>query len=125
MRSFTSAGRICGPVVVLAELGGVGNHGIHLLDAAVVDQIHDQLGFMHAFKIGHFRGITGFRQRFKAVLHQVHQTAAKHVLFAEQVFISFLGHRAFQHAAAGQAFCLRHRQGPRRGPCRRDSGARQ
>ena len=63
---------------------------------------------MHAFKVGHFRRIAGFRQGFKAVLHQVHQTAAQDVLFTEQVFISFLGHGAFQHAAAGQAFSLGH-----------------
>ena len=39
------------------------------------NQINDQFEFVQTFKIGHFRGIAGFDQRFIASFNQLDQTA--------------------------------------------------
>ena len=95
-----------GTVVIFTPFGGVGDNGVHFLDTAFVDEVHDELGFVDTFEVGHFVGITGFDKGFETVLHQVNDTAAENVLFAEEVFVGFLFEGAFQHAGTGKTFGL-------------------
>ena len=53
-------------VVVLAPLGGVRDDRIHLLDAALIDQVDDELRLMDALKVGHFRRISGHFSELQA-----------------------------------------------------------
>ena len=48
---------------------------IHICNAALINQVNNQLYFMQTFKIGHFRGIAGLDQRFIASFNQLDQTA--------------------------------------------------
>ena len=69
----------------VAPLGRFGDGEPHAADAGFVHQIHDQLQLVQAFKIGHFRLVTGFDQRFKTGHDQGRGPAAQHGLFAEKV----------------------------------------
>ena len=75
--------------VVLAVFGIVGDGVIHRGDAAFVDEVHDELHFVAALKVSHFGGVTGFNEGFKTGLDELHQTAAEHGLFAEEVGFGF------------------------------------
>src|SRR5699024_7287233 len=74
---------------VLAVLGVVRDRVVHVGDAAFIDQIDDQLEFVQALEVGHFRGVAGFDQGFVTHLDQRERTAAQHGLFAEQVGVGF------------------------------------
>ena len=76
---------------VLAVLGRVGDRVVHVGDAAFVDQVNDQLHFVQAFKVSHFRLIARLDQGFKAHADQFHEAATEHGLLAEEVgFALFL-----------------------------------
>jgi hypothetical protein len=70
---------------ILAPLGGVGDRVVHVGDAAFIDQVDDQLHFVQALEIGHFRRVAGFDQRFETGADQFDQAAAENNLLAEQV----------------------------------------
>ncbi len=76
---------------VLAIFGRVGDGVVHVRDAAFIDQVDDQLHFVQAFEIGHFRRVTGFDQGFEPGADQFDQTTAQDDLLTEQVgFALFL-----------------------------------
>jgi hypothetical protein len=79
-----------GPGDVFAVLGGVGDRVVHVGDAALVDQVDDQLHLVQALEIGHFRGIAGFDQRLVAGLDELDEAAAEHHLLAEEVGFALL-----------------------------------
>ena len=60
-----------GPAVVVAVLGGVADRVAHVAQAALVDQVHDQLELVQALEIGDLRLIAGLDQRVEAGLDQV------------------------------------------------------
>ncbi len=70
---------------VFAPLGGVGDRVVHVGDAAFIDQVDDQLHFVQALEIGHFRRVAGFDQRLEAGADQFDETAAENDLLAEEV----------------------------------------
>src|SRR3546814_8594100 len=71
--------------------------------AALIHQVHDQLHFVKAFEIGHFRRITGFDQGFEARRDEVAETAAKHRLLAEQIGFALFLEGGFDDAGAAAA----------------------
>ena len=75
---------------VIAVFSRVGDRIAHVGDAALVDQVDDQLDLVHAFEIGHFRRVAGLDQGFVGGLNQRRQPAAQHRLFAEQVGLALL-----------------------------------
>jgi hypothetical protein len=83
---------------VFAVFGGVGDRVIHGGDAALVDEVDDQLHLVHALEIGHFGRVTGLDQGLVAGLHQFHQAAAEHRLLAEQIGLAFLAERCLDDA---------------------------
>ena len=66
-------------------------------------QVNDQLEFVQAFEIGHFRGIARFDQRFEPGLDQRGRAAAEDRLLAEQVGFAFFAEIGFDDAAATAA----------------------
>src|SRR5262249_33778890 len=88
---------------VLAVLGGVGDRVVHVGDAALVDQVDDQLHLVQAFEIGHLGRVAGLDQRLEAAADQLDQAAAEHHLFAEQVGLAFLAEAGFDDAGAAAA----------------------
>ena len=78
----------------------------HVVQAALVEQVDDQLQFVHALEVGHFGLIAGLDQRFEAGLDQLADAAAEHDLLAEQVGFGLFGERGLDDAAAGAADAL-------------------
>ena len=56
---------------VIAVFGGVRNRIAHVAEAALIDEIDDQLQFVQALEIGDFRGVAGFDQGFEAGADQL------------------------------------------------------
>ena len=88
---------------VFAVFRVVGDRVVHVGDAAFVHQVDDQLQFVQALEVGHFRRITGFGQRFETGLDQFHGAAAQHGLLAEQVGFGFFPEGGFDHAGTAAA----------------------
>ena len=61
---------------IFAPLGGVGDRIVHVGNAALVDQIDDQLHLVQAFEIGLLRRIAGIDQRLGAGPDELDQAAA-------------------------------------------------
>src|SRR5574343_1666789 len=88
---------------VLAILGIVRDRVVHVGDAASVHQVDDQLQFVQAFEVSHFRRITDLGQGLETHLDQLDGTAAEHGLFAEQVGFGFFAEVGFDDATLGAA----------------------
>ena len=69
----------------IAVLSRVADRVAHVGDAALVDQIDDQLHLMQALEIGHLRRIARFDQGLEARAHQLGEPATQDRLFAEEV----------------------------------------
>ena len=70
---------------VRAVLGRVRDRVVHALDAALVDQVDDQLHLVQALVVGELRRVAGLDERLEAELDQLREPAAEHGLLAEQV----------------------------------------
>ena len=90
-------------VHVLAVFSVVRDRVVHVGDAAFIDQIDDQLQFVQAFEVRHFRCIAGFHQRFETSLDQFNGTAAQYCLFTEQVSFRFFAEVGFDDAGTAAA----------------------
>ena len=75
----------------------------HVVEAALVEQVDDQLQLVHALEVGHLGLVAGFDERLEARLHQRADAAAEDGLLAEQVGFGFFGERGLDDAAAGAA----------------------
>ena len=78
---------------VIAILGGVRDRVPHVGDAALIDQVDDQLHFVTALEIGHLRRIAGLDQGLESGEDQRGEPAAQHGLLAEQIGLAFLAER--------------------------------
>jgi hypothetical protein len=96
---------------VLTVFGIIGDRVVHVGDAAFVHQVDDQLQFVQALEVSHFRSVTGFHQCFEAHFHQFNGAAAQHGLFAEQIGFGFFAEVGFDDAALGAAVGCRVGQG--------------
>ena len=68
---------------VVAVLGGVADGIAHVVQAAAVDEIDDQLEFVEAFEVGDLGLVTGFHQGFETSFDQGADATAQNRLFAE------------------------------------------
>ncbi len=66
-----------------------------------MQQVHDQLQFMHDFVVGDFGLVTGFHERFEAGHDEFGRAAAQHGLLPEQVGFRLLGERRLDDTGAG------------------------
>ena len=88
---------------VLAVLRRVADGVVHVGDAALVDQVHDQLHLVQAFEVRHLRRVAGLHQRLEPGLDEFDQAAAEHRLLAEQVGLALLLEGGLDDAGAAAA----------------------
>ena len=70
---------------VVAVFRGVRNRVTHVAEAALVDQIDDQLHFVQALEIGHFGRVASVDQGLETGADQFADAAAEDSLLAEEV----------------------------------------
>ena len=97
---------------VVAVLGRIADGVAHVVQAAAVHQIDDQLQLVHALEIGDFRLVACLHQRFEAGLHERADAAAQHGLLAEEIGFRLLCKRRLDDSRAGHAdaFAVGERQ---------------
>ncbi len=95
-----------GAALVIAPLRGVADAVAHVVEAALVHEVHDELQLVQALEVGDLRLIPGLHQGLEAGLHQLADAAAEHRLLTEEVGFRFLGEGGLQHAGAGAANSL-------------------
>ena len=94
----------------IAVFGRLTDGIAHVRQAAFVDEIHDQLQFVHALEEGQFGLVAGLDQRLETRLDQRRDAAAQDHLLAEQVRLGLFADGRFQDAAARPADALGVRQ---------------
>src|SRR2546429_577664 len=75
----------------VAVLRGVGDRVAHPRDAALVDQVDDQLQLVQHLEVGDLRLVTGLHQGLEPGLDQRGRATAQHGLLTEQVGLGLLG----------------------------------
>ena len=90
---------------VVAVFSGVGDGVAHLVKAALVDQVNDQLHLVAGLEVSHFRCVASFHQGVKASMDQLANAAAEHSLLAEQVGLGFLLEGGLQDACTAGTRC--------------------
>ena len=88
--------------VVIAVLGGVAHRVPHVVEAAAVHQVHDELQLVEAFEIGDLRLVARFDERLEARLDQLAHPAAEDALFPEEIGLGLLGEGGLDHARPGE-----------------------
>ena len=101
--------------VVITKLGSVRDRVAHVADATLNHQINDQLHFVQALEVSHFRGVASFNQGVEAVLDQLRQATAEHNLLTEQVGFGFFLEGGFDDASASTTETSTVRQGQLQG----------
>ena len=91
---------------------------VHLGEAALVQQVDDQLQLVQALVVRGLRLVAGLDQRLEALDHQLGGTAAEHDLLAEEVGLGLLLEGRLEHAAARAADAVRVGEGLRLARCR-------
>src|SRR5579864_8079333 len=91
----------------VAVLGGLGDELVHLGDAALVQQVDDQLQLVQALVVGDLGLVAGLDQGLEALHHQLGGAAAQHRLLAEQVGLGLFRERRLEHPAARAADAVR------------------
>ena len=91
------------PGVVVAVLGGVADRVAHVLEAALVDEIDDQLQLVQALEVGDLRLVAGLDQRVEPGLDQIADAATEHRLLAEEIGLGLFLERRLEHAGAQRA----------------------
>ena len=101
-----------------AQLGGVGDRLAHAGDAALFDQVGDQLQFADAFEVGDLGRDPARDQRLEPGDQQFRDRAPHHRLLVEQVGLGLLGEARRDQPGAGAADRAAIGEGDRRAPCR-------
>ena len=84
-------------------LGGVADRVAHVVQAAAVHQVDDELQLVQALEVGDLRLIAGLDQRLEPGLDERADAAAQDGLLAEQIGFGFFGERRFEDPGAGAA----------------------
>jgi len=100
---------------VAAPLGGVGYGVVHVLDAAAVEEVDDELELVEDLEVGELGLVAGLGEDFKSCLAEGDGSAAEDSLFAEEVSFGLFGEGGFEHAGAGAANALGVAEGERHG----------
>ena len=88
---------------VVAVLGGVRNREAHVVEAALVNEVDDQLELVQALEIGDFGSVTGFDKGLEASADQFGGATAEDGLFAEEVAFGLFAEGGFDDAGAHAA----------------------
>src|SRR3954452_1848172 len=87
----------------VAVLGDVGDRMSHVREAALVDQVDDQLHLVDALVVGDLGLVAGLDERLEACLHEGADTSAEHRLLSEQVALGLLGEARPEHPGPAAA----------------------
>src|SRR5580704_11167987 len=98
---------------VIAMFGSVTDRITHVAEAAAVDEIDDELEFVHAFKISDFGLIASGDEGVEARFDELADAAAEDGLFTEEIRFGFFGERGFEDAGAraAESFAVGEREG--------------
>ena len=88
---------------VFAVLGGVGDRVVHVGDAALIDEVDDELHLVQALEIGHLGRISGLDQRLEAGADELDEAAAEHDLLAEEIGLALFLEGRLDDAGAAAA----------------------
>ncbi len=88
---------------VVAPLGGVGDGVAHVLEAAAVHEVDDELELVEDFEVGEFGLVACFDEGLEACLDEGGGATAEDGLFAEEVGFGLFGEGGFEDSAAGAA----------------------
>src|SRR5699024_718390 len=88
---------------VVGVLSGVGDRVTHLGEAALVDQVNDELHLVAGLEVGHLGSVAGLNQRVETSLDELADTAAQHSLLAEEVGLGLLLEGGLQDASTAGA----------------------
>ena len=91
------------PARQVAKLGRIRNRRAHVGNAALVDQIDDQLDLVQALEISDLGLIASLDERVEPGADQLGQTAAQHHLLAEQVGLGLLAESRLNNAGPATA----------------------
>src|SRR5207248_2437941 len=102
---------------VVAVLRGVGDGVAHVGEAALIEEVHDQLHLVHALEVRDLRLVAGFDERLEGRLDQVRDAAAERRLLAEEIRLRLFLEGRLDHARAraADAPAVRHRDVARLG----------
>src|SRR5258708_11635884 len=97
---------------VVAVFRGIAHRVAHVVEAALINQIDDELQLVETLEIRDLRLIARLHQRLEAGLDERAHAAAQHRLLAEQVRFRFLGERRLDDAGSSDAdgLCIRQRE---------------
>ncbi len=88
---------------VAAPFGGVGDAFVHVGEAASVEQIYDESGFVEAFEVGDFGGVSGVDEGLDSGFDKGGDAAAEDGLLAEEVGFGFFAEGGAEDSGAGGA----------------------
>src|SRR5436853_4905292 len=94
-----------GPARIVAVLCRVRHRIAHIRDAALIDQIDDQLHLVTALEIRHLRCVARFDERLETGEDQRGEPTTQHRLLSEQIGLAFLAERRLDDAGAAAADC--------------------
>ena len=87
----------------VAVLGHVGDRVAHVPEAALVDEVDDELELVDALVVGDLGLVARVDEDLEAGLHQRGDAAAEDGLLAEEVALGLLGERRLDHPRAAAA----------------------
>ena len=88
---------------VVAPLGCVGDGVAHVLEAAAIHQVDDELEFVEDFEVGELGLVACFDEGLEACFDECAGAAAEDSLFAEEVGFGLFGEGGLEDAGAGAA----------------------
>lgn len=88
---------------VAAPFGGIGDAFIHGGEAAAVEEINDEAGFVEAFEIGDFGGVSGVDEGLDPGFDEGGDSSAEDGLFAEEVGFGFFAEGGAEDSGSGGA----------------------
>ena len=95
-----------GPADVVAPLGGVGDGVAHVLEAAAVHEVDDELELVEDLEVGELGLVAGLDEGLEARLDEGGGAAAEDGLLAEEVGFGLFGEGGFEDSGAGAADAL-------------------
>src|SRR6476659_3664664 len=88
---------------VFTVLRGVRHRIVNVGNAALIDEVDDQLHLAHALGVRHRRRITRLYESLVTGLHQLDEPTTQHRLFAEQIGLAFFLEGRFDNSCAAAA----------------------
>ena len=103
MAFLVVGGDDAGAGYVVAPLGGVGDGVAHVLEAAAVHEVDDELELVEDLEVGELGLVAGLGEGLEACLDEGGGAAAEDGLLAEEVGLGLFGEGGLEDSGAGAA----------------------